>query len=102
MDGYPFGPDTRVFKVGGKMFAACPRGTNPNRVNLKTDPATALHLRRQYSGVHPGYHMNKRHWNTVLLDGSVPSDVIKQMLDDSYRLVVASLPAAQRRDLGTQ
>jgi predicted DNA-binding protein (MmcQ/YjbR family) len=81
------------------MFAACPRGTSPNRINLKAEPATALRLRRQYAGILPGYHMNKHHWNTVLLDGSVPSEVVKQMLSESYRLVVASLPAAQRRDL---
>jgi predicted DNA-binding protein (MmcQ/YjbR family) len=98
-DGYPFGPDTRVFKVGGKMFAACPRGTSPNRINLKAEPATGLRLRRQYASVTPGYHMNKDHWNTVRLDGSVPGDVIKGMLEESYRLVVVSLPAAQRRAL---
>lgn len=98
-DGYPFGPDTRVFKVGGKMFAACPRGANPNRINLKAEPATALALRREYAGITPGYHMNKDHWNTVQLDGRIPRTVIKQMLEASYRLVVDSLPVAQRRDL---
>jgi predicted DNA-binding protein (MmcQ/YjbR family) len=98
-DGYPFGPDTRVFKVGGKMFAACPRGTSPNRINLKSEPATALRLRREYAGITPGYHMNKAHWNTVQLDGRVPREVLKQMLEASYRLVVDSLPAAQRSAL---
>ena len=98
-DGYPFGPDTRVFKVAGKMFAACPRGTSPTRINLKAEPATALRLRRQYAGIAPGYHMNKDHWNTVQLDGRLPRQVIKEMLEESYRLVVASLPAAQRREL---
>jgi predicted DNA-binding protein (MmcQ/YjbR family) len=81
------------------MFAACPRGTSPNRINLKAEPATALRLRRQYAGITPGYHMNKDHWNTVRLDGSIPGEVIRQMLEESYRLVAASLPAGQRRAL---
>jgi predicted DNA-binding protein (MmcQ/YjbR family) len=98
-DGYPFGPDARVFKVGGKMFAACPRGTNPNHVTLKADPATAIGLRRQYAAIAAGYHMNKRHWNTVRLDGTVPDAVMKMMLEESYRLVVESLPGATRAKL---
>ena len=81
------------------MFAACPRGTSPNRINLKAEPATALRLRRQYAGITPGYHMNKDHWNTVQLDGSIPGEVIRQMLEESYRLVAASLPAGHRRAL---
>jgi predicted DNA-binding protein (MmcQ/YjbR family) len=81
------------------MFAACPRGTSPNRINLKAEPATGLRLRRQYAGITPGYHMNKDHWNTVRLDGSIPGEVIRQMLEESYRLVAASLPAGQRRAL---
>jgi len=101
VDGYPFGPDARVFKVGDKMFASCPRGSNPDRVNLKADPATASRLRRQYAAIAPGYHMNKRHWNTVRLDGTVPDDVMKAMLEESYRLVVEALPAATRAALTT-
>ena len=81
------------------MFAICPRGANPNHVSLKADPATALRLRRKYPGVVPGYHLNKRHWNTVRLDGGIPSEIVREMLEESYRLVVASLPAAQRREL---
>lgn len=81
------------------MFAACPRGTNPNRINLKAEPATARALRREYAGITPGYHMNKDHWNTVQLDGRIPREVIKQMLEASYRLVVDSLPVAERRHL---
>ena len=96
---YPFGPYVRVFKVGGKMFAVGPRGVNPNQVTLKVDPENAIRLRRQYPAVIPGYHANKRHWNTVHLDGSIPREVVREMLEESYRLVVASLPAAQRRDL---
>jgi predicted DNA-binding protein (MmcQ/YjbR family) len=102
VDGFPFGPDARVFKVGGKMFASCPRGVNPDRVNLKADPATASRLRRQYASIAPGYHMNKRHWNTVRLDGSVPDDVMKAMLEESYRLVLESLPAATRATLSAK
>ena len=101
-DGYPFGPDARVFKVDGKMFAACPRGSNPDRVTLKADPAKAIRLRRQYASIAAGYHLNKRHWNTVRLDGTVPDDVMKTMLEESYRLVVESLPAATRAKLSAK
>ena len=79
---YPFGPYVRVFKVGGKMFAVGPRGVNPNQVTLKVDPENAIRLRRQYPAVIPGYHANKRHWNTVHLDGSIPSEAVREMLED--------------------
>ena len=98
-DEYPFGPDTRVFKVGGKMFAICPRGVNPNHVSLKADPATALRLRRKYPAILPGYHLNKRHWNTVILDGSLPDDAVRDMIEDSYDLVVSKLPRGRSRAL---
>jgi predicted DNA-binding protein (MmcQ/YjbR family) len=83
----PFGPETLVFKVDGRMFAALPAVTDPDRVTLKGDPGLAEILREQYAAVRPGYHMNKRHWNTVTLDGSVPEDVVGQLLADAYRLV---------------
>ena len=82
----PFGPGTLVFKVGGRMFAAA-AADDPVSVTLKADPDFAELLREQFPGVKPGYHMNKRHWNTVVLDGSVPSEVILQLLEESYLLV---------------
>jgi predicted DNA-binding protein (MmcQ/YjbR family) len=82
----PFGPETLVFKVGGRMFAAA-AARDPDAVTLKADPDLAEFLREQYPGVRPGYHMNKRHWNTVALDGSVPTDVVRQLLEQSYALV---------------
>ena len=73
----PFGPETLVFKVGGGMFAAA-ASVDPDSVTLKADPDLAEFLREQYPGIRPGYYINKRHWNTVALDGSVPTDVIRQ------------------------
>lgn len=96
----PFGPDTLVYKVGGKMFALVGWDETPLRVNLKCDPDEALFLRDIYPGtVLPGYHMNKRHWNTVVLDGTVPEAEFWRMIDDSYRLVVAGLPKRVREQL---
>jgi predicted DNA-binding protein (MmcQ/YjbR family) len=90
----PFGPETLVFKAGGRMFAAA-AAVDPDSVTLKADPDLAEFLREQYPGITPGYHMNKRHWNTVALDGSVPTDVIRQLLEQSYGLV--SQPTSGRR-----
>lgn len=87
---YPFGPDACVFKVNGKMFAVCPRSASPDHITLKGDPGKAIRLRQQYPAVQPGYHANKRHWNTVRLDGSIPTAVVRQMLEDSYGLVFTS------------
>jgi predicted DNA-binding protein (MmcQ/YjbR family) len=96
----PFGPDVIVYKVAGKMFAICsPQGATPS-VTLKCDPRFAEYLRQRYpGGVRPGYHTNKRHWNTVSLDGGVPSDDIAEMLGHSYTLVLQSLPRAMRESL---
>ena len=88
----PFGPEVLVYKVGGKMFAATQPDDFPARINLKCDPERSLTLRDEYPGIIPGYHMNKRHWNTVTLDGSVPGKLIRELIDHSYQLVVASLP----------
>jgi predicted DNA-binding protein (MmcQ/YjbR family) len=88
----PFGPDNIVFKVKGKMFALLALDEIPTRVNLKCDPDRALELRDRYEQVEPGYHMNKKHWNTVVLDGVIPEREVRQMIDDSYDLVVRSLP----------
>ena len=97
-EGFPFGPDTLVYKVGGKMFALVPHGRTT--VNLKCVPHLAEVLREQFPGsVTPGYHMNKRHWNTVALDGTVPDDEMEEMLGHSYTIVVDSLPPAIRSTL---
>lgn len=96
-EGAPFGPDHIVFKVQGKMFALLGLDEVPTRVNLKCDPDLALELRDRYEQVEPGYHMNKRHWNTVIFDGVIPDVEIRKMIDHSYELVVASLPKAKRK-----
>jgi len=88
---FPFGPDVMVFKVVGKMFALITWVETPLRINLKCDPELALHLREMYDAIQPGYHMNKKHWNTIILDGSIPIDEILTMIDDSYDLVVKGL-----------
>ena len=92
----PFGPEHIVFKVGGKMFALLALDEVPTRVNLKCDPDLALDLRDRYEQVEPGYHMNKKHWNTVVLDGVIPDPEVRKMIDHSYDLVVQSLPKAKR------
>jgi predicted DNA-binding protein (MmcQ/YjbR family) len=91
-EGTPFGPDVVVFKVGGKMFALAALDEMPTTVNLKCDPDWALDLRDRYEQVRPGYHMNKKHWNTVEIEGSVPDTELRKMIDHSYDLVVESLP----------
>jgi predicted DNA-binding protein (MmcQ/YjbR family) len=97
---FPFGPNTSVFKVGGKMFALSQLGAESLRVSLKCEPHLAELLRASHACVIPGYHLNKRHWNTVILDGSLTEDAIADMIEDSYDLVVSKLPAADRRALG--
>lgn len=88
----PFGPDVLVFKVGGKMFALAALDEVPTRVNLKCDPDLALELRDRYEEVRPGYHMNKKHWNTVEIEGGIPDPELRKMIDHSYDLVAKSLP----------
>jgi predicted DNA-binding protein (MmcQ/YjbR family) len=83
----PFGEDTLVFKVGGKIFALISLDAVPPRSNLKCDPDRALDLRDRYEQVLPGYHMNKRHWNTVILDGAIGDKVVIEMIDHSFDLV---------------
>jgi predicted DNA-binding protein (MmcQ/YjbR family) len=86
----PFGPDTLVFKVGGKIFALTDIDTFAS-INLKCDPARAVELRDQFDYIKPGYHMSKKHWNTVLLDSAVSNAQLKEMIDHSYALVYAGL-----------
>jgi predicted DNA-binding protein (MmcQ/YjbR family) len=88
-----------VFKVAGKMFALSQLGHSPLEVSLKCDPALAEQLREVHPAVRPGYHLNKRHWNTVTIDGSMTQRLIEEMIEDSYDLVVSALPAARRRAL---
>jgi predicted DNA-binding protein (MmcQ/YjbR family) len=88
-EGTPFGGDTLVFKVEGKMFALLSLDDVPPRANLKCDPDRALELRDRYEQVLPGYHMNKKHWNTVILDGAIPTSTIVEMIDHSYNLIRA-------------
>jgi predicted DNA-binding protein (MmcQ/YjbR family) len=83
----PFGPDHLVYKVNGKMFALTSPDEFPPRVNLKCDPERALELRDRYEAIIPGYHMNKRHWNTLILDGSLPDQLVRELIDHSYQLV---------------
>ena len=101
-EGTPFGPDNIVFKVEGKMFALLALDEVPPASNLKCDPDKALELRDRYEQVQPGYHMNKKHWNTVVLDGVIPDREVSRMIDDSYDLAVQSLPKAKREKLAKQ
>ncbi len=96
---YPFGPDVAVYKIRGKMFATFGYEGDVARVNLKCDPQEAMVLRDIFDAVIPGYHMNKAHWNTVILDGSIPSGEIERMIDRSYGLVVRGLKKAERTAL---
>jgi predicted DNA-binding protein (MmcQ/YjbR family) len=93
-EGTPFGPDVLVFKVRGKMFALAALEEVPPRVNLKCDPDLALELRDRYEQVTPGYHMNKKHWNTVEIESGIPIRELRKMIDHSYELVTKSLPKA--------
>jgi predicted DNA-binding protein (MmcQ/YjbR family) len=92
VEDYPFGNGVAVFKVGGRMFALIPLEGTPESVNLKCDPELALDLRARYPSVRPGYHQNKRHWNTVELDGSIEDSEVRWMIDHSYELVATKKP----------
>ncbi len=96
---FPFGSEAEVFKVLGKMFALIPVDAEPPTISLKCDPVLAEMLRQTYPAVVPGYHMNKRHWNTVTVDGSIPEDEVLEMIDNSYALVVKGLSKSQREQL---
>ena len=95
----PFGPETSVFKVEGKIFALAPLGSPPLRVSLKCEPGLAEQLRDAHPEIVPGYHLNKRHWNTVSVDGLAEAMVL-DMIEDSYDLVVSALPRRMRERLG--
>jgi predicted DNA-binding protein (MmcQ/YjbR family) len=97
---FPFGPNTSVFKVDGKMFALSQLEAESLRVSLKCEPRLAESLRAAHAAVIPGYHLNKRHWNTVILDGTLPDEAVRDMVEDSYDLVVSKLSRARRGALG--
>ncbi len=102
VEDFPFGPDVAVMKVCGKMFATLAHDNADGglgKMNLKCDPHEALMLRDIFSAVQPGYHMNKKHWNTITLDGSIPRGEIERMIENSYALVVRGLKGADRRRL---
>jgi predicted DNA-binding protein (MmcQ/YjbR family) len=88
---FPFDEETLVFKVAGKIFLLTSLESIPLQINLKCDPEKAVELREEFESVQPGYHMNKRHWNTIVIDGSIPSRKIFEWIDDSYDLVVSGL-----------
>jgi predicted DNA-binding protein (MmcQ/YjbR family) len=97
---FPFGFETSVFKVAGKMFALSRLAGEPLSVSVKCEPQLAQQLRAAHPAISGGYHLNKRHWNTVLLDGSLPDPMIGDMIEDSYDLVVSGLSRARQRALG--
>jgi predicted DNA-binding protein (MmcQ/YjbR family) len=93
-------PDVSTFKVGGKVFALSSLGASePLRVSLKCEPDIAVGLRAAHAAITPGYHLDKRHWNTVVIDGTLPERMVVDMIEDSYDLVVAGLPRARRAEL---
>lgn len=96
----PFGPEVLVYKVAGKVFALAVPDEVPVRVNLKCDPDHAVELREEHAAIVPGYHMNKKHWNTLILDGSLPPRLVRELVDHSYALVVAGLPKKLREQSG--
>lgn len=92
----PFGADVLVFKVLNKMFALVAWQDDPLTIALKADPIDAVILRKKYAAIKPGYHLNKKHWNTITIDGSVPDDELRNMIDESHALVVAGMSRADQ------
>lgn len=95
-EGQPFGPEVLVYKVGGKMFALIGWKDDPITINLKADPEDAIEQRERHAAIAPGYHMNKQHWNTVTLDGSLPDDYVLELAQTSYEMIVATFTKKQR------
>ena len=98
-EGFPFGEDTLVFKTNNKIFLLVSLSSSPLQFNAKCDPEKAIELREEFSCILPGYHMNKKHWNTVIVDGRLSTALLKEMIDDSYNLIVQSLPKKTREEL---
>jgi predicted DNA-binding protein (MmcQ/YjbR family) len=99
VEEFPFSEGVSVFKVAGKIFAIAPLRERPLTVSLKCEPELAEQLRAAYPAIRPGYHLNKRHWNTVTIDGSLPDRTVRDMVEDSYDLVVSALSNAKRQAL---
>jgi predicted DNA-binding protein (MmcQ/YjbR family) len=99
-EDFPFGPEHSVFKVAGKMFALSALERTPLELSLKCEPELAVELRNTYPAIRPGYHLNKRHWNTITLDGGVDDRLLRDLVEDSYDLVVSALPKRVREALG--
>lgn len=98
-ESFPFGESTLVFKVSGKMFLLISLDSLPLQFNVKCDPEKAEELREEYSSVIPAFHMNKKHWNTIILNGQINAKQIREMIDESYALVIRSLPLKERKKL---
>lgn len=98
-EGFPFDEETLVFKVGGKIFLLLSLDARPVQFNAKCDPDKAIELRENFSSVIPGYHMNKKHWNTIICDGSVPKKTLLSWVDHSWELVVNSLPKKIKEEI---
>ena len=101
VEEFPFGPEHSVFKVAGKMFALSALDRTPLEVSVKCEPELAVQLRNTYAAIRPGYHLNKRHWNTIALDGNLPDRLVRDLIEDSYDLVVSGLPKRTRERLVT-
>ena len=99
MEDFPFGPRTSVFKVAGKMFALSRLDGVPLQVSVKCEPELAVELRATYEAIGPGYHLNKRHWNTITLDGTLEDRFVRDLVEDSYDLVVSALPKRTQAEL---
>jgi predicted DNA-binding protein (MmcQ/YjbR family) len=99
IEDFPFGPEHSVFKVAGKMFALSALDRAPLEVSVKCEPELAVGLRDSYPAIRPGYHLNKRHWNTLTLDGSLPDQLVRDLIEDSYDLVFSALPRRVRGQL---
>ena len=96
----PFGPEVLVYKMGGKMFATLGMDDEMARMNLKCDPNRAVELREEHEGILPGYHINKKHWNNLVLDDSLQGSLVVELIEHSYELVVAGLSRTVREELG--
>jgi len=99
-EDFPFAPHVSVFKVAGKMFALSALERTPLEISVKCEPDLAVELRNSYDAIRPGYHLNKRHWNTMTLDGSLPDQLVRDLIEDSYDLVVSALPKRTQEELG--
>jgi predicted DNA-binding protein (MmcQ/YjbR family) len=100
VEEFPFGPENSVFKVGGKMFAISALDRSPLEVSLKCEPELAEQFRNTYDAIRAGYHLDKRHWITITLDGSLPDELVRDLVEDSHDLVVSALPKRVRAQLG--